>query len=323
MSKQKKYLILDTETATLPYANQACRNAKQKQMVAIAKPLIYDIGWTVCTATKVLVRKNFLIAETYGVPAVFNTAYYKDKKDLYVEKIQRKEIKIVSWCEALAELEKDLQDVCLVGAFNATFDFKKAIPFTIRYMNALYGNYFEDWEGRQRKSIDNMLSGEKPKNNPDFLTPSFEINGKYYPLVDLWGLACDRLINNERYKRYCMKNALFTNSKEFFKTNAECCFQYLAKQYGFIEEHTALADAEIETVILQKALKKGSVKPRIKEFPYRLLGTTLDFVTKYPKYAPILHNEYEIYLQQCIADNKSSRWLSSVTNNMAMVENLL
>ena len=42
--RRKYYLILDCETATLPYADKFT-NPKVKQHVKIAKPLIYDIGW--------------------------------------------------------------------------------------------------------------------------------------------------------------------------------------------------------------------------------------------------------------------------------------
>ena len=41
--RRKYYLILDCETATLPYAAKIT-NPKAKQRVSIAKPLIYDIG---------------------------------------------------------------------------------------------------------------------------------------------------------------------------------------------------------------------------------------------------------------------------------------
>ena len=45
--KKNYYLTLDTETCTLPFANELCRNEKQKQTIAIAKPIVYDIGWTI------------------------------------------------------------------------------------------------------------------------------------------------------------------------------------------------------------------------------------------------------------------------------------
>lgn len=42
--KKKMYMVLDTETATLPFVKEMDEEAKKN--VAIAKPLVYDIGWT-------------------------------------------------------------------------------------------------------------------------------------------------------------------------------------------------------------------------------------------------------------------------------------
>ena len=87
-----------------------------------------------------------------------------------------------------------------------------------------------------------------------------------------------RLINIPKYKRFCLDNRLVTNSALYFKTSAEVVYQYLNKDLGFEEEHTALSDSEIETFILAKCLKKGKVQPSIKDFPFQILGTTYDYV---------------------------------------------
>ena len=75
MAKKKFYLTLDTETATLPFANELCKNAVQKQKIAIAKPLVYDIGWVISDRQGNVIKKvNYLVQETFFVPNVFNTA---------------------------------------------------------------------------------------------------------------------------------------------------------------------------------------------------------------------------------------------------------
>jgi hypothetical protein len=48
-------------------------------------------------------------------------------------------------------------------------------------------------------------------------------------------------------------------------------------QHDFIESHTALDDSTIEAQILVKALKKRGVQPVMGEFPFRNLGTTIQF----------------------------------------------
>ena len=47
MSKKLVYMVVDTETATLPFANEIANNDPElKKKIAIARPLVYDIGWT-------------------------------------------------------------------------------------------------------------------------------------------------------------------------------------------------------------------------------------------------------------------------------------
>ena len=71
--RRKYYLIFDCETATLPCA--ANYDGMQKQKIAIAKPLIYDLGWQVIDRKgNVYLRRSYLISEIFSVPAVFNTA---------------------------------------------------------------------------------------------------------------------------------------------------------------------------------------------------------------------------------------------------------
>jgi hypothetical protein len=66
----------------------------------------------------------------------------------------------------------------------------------------------------------------------------------------------------------------------YFKTSAEIAYRYLAKEINFIEAHTALNDAEIESFILLKALKKGKVEPILEFMPCRKLGTVSSFSEK-------------------------------------------
>ena len=137
--RKKYYLVLDCETATLPYASQF--NAQDKKKIAIAKPLIYDLGWKVIDRKgKVYSRKNYLISEIFSVPHIFNTAYYASKRPIYLEKLRNNEIVLTSWEQAVSELEIDLEYTECVGAYNSMFDFKKAITFTEEYMTALYSD---------------------------------------------------------------------------------------------------------------------------------------------------------------------------------------
>ena len=297
---RKFYLVLDTETATLPFANDVCKDATQKQKIAIAKPLVYDIGWLIIDRQGNIYKKvNYLVQETFFVPNVFNTAYYCNKRPIYMEMLANNEISAKNWKDIAKELQEDLENINIATAYNATFDYKKAIPFTEKYIYHLYRSDFNDWEKKQNKSCKTLLYGKNTDNkNSDFLKPVFNFKNKEYPMCDLWGLACEKLINIDKYRNFCLENNLLTTSKTFFKTSAETSFQYLMKDFDFIESHTALSDAEIESQILLKALKKGAVNPLLIPFPFKELGTTYDYVKeKKPKYKEILAESIAEYLE--------------------------
>lgn len=297
--KKKYYLTLDTETATLPFANEICTNAKTKQKIAIAKPLVYDIGWVITDRQGNIIKKeNFLVQETFFVPNVFNTAYYCNKRPIYMDLLDRNLINVARWNDIMELLENDLELCDLTTAYNACFDFKKAIPFTEKYIENLYSPNYNNWEKWQRKSCNDILNGKNESENPEFLKPYFELRGRQYPIVDLWGVACDRLINIDKYRNFCLERGLLTPSAMYFKSSAETSFQYLMNNYDFIEEHTALSDALIESQILTKALKKGKLEPMIKAFPFRELGYTYEYVLqKKPKYTTLLADAFYKYLE--------------------------
>ena len=313
--RKKFYLVLDTETATLPFANDLCKNAQQKQKIAIAKPLVYDIGWTIVDRLGNVYKKaNYLVQETFFVPAIFNTAYYYNKRPIYIDLLNNGEIEAKNWNNIIEILLKDLEICDMVTAYNACFDFKKAIPFTERYIYHLYKSDYNNWEIGQKHHCEKILKGEDDSNNPDYLTPIFKLRNNEYPICDLWTLACERLINIDKYRNYCLENNLLTASAIYFKTSAETSFQYLMNNHEFIEDHTALSDAEIESQILVKALKKGKINPSIGAFPFRELGTTYDYVlTKKKKYIKVVADSLEEYMET----------LDDSTNYYNRLENIL
>lgn len=323
MSKKNYYLTLDTETATLPFINEIAETAKDKQKICIAKPLVYDIGWTISDRKGEIIKKvSYLIQETFFVPNVFNTAYYKSKRPLYLERLERGEMEVKTWNKAMEELQKDLQNVTISTAYNACFDFKKAIPFTERYIKNLYSPHYNDWEKWQKQKCIDILEGNNTDKNDDYLIGTFKLRDREYPICDLWGIACKQLLNNQKYKRYCMQNGRLSASGLYFSTSAETVFQYLTNSSDFVEEHTALSDAIIECQILTKALKKCGVTSEIVAFPFRELGETSDFVIKThsKKYAKLLIDILYQYLQNY---KGNSRFATQIENQITKIENIL
>ena len=272
--RRKYYLVLDCETATLPYASQF--DGADKQKIAIAKPLIYDLGWKIIDAVgRVYRRKSYLITEIFSVPQIFNTAYYASKRPLYIEKLQKGEIALVSWAQATAEMVRDIEETSAVGAYNAMFDFKKAIIFTEEYINNLYSDNYYEWEREQHRRIDYIVSNPRNESDRTFNPDVFEFRGKQYPLFDIWGLSCENLLNNDEYRQFCRDNELKTASGKYYKTSAESAYRFIKQNTEFEEAHMAVEDTDIECELLAEIFKK--VKPKdmtmgIIYFPFRMLG---------------------------------------------------
>lgn len=278
-----RYMVFDCETATLPFANEIANgDNEKKKRIAIARPLIYDMGWTITNRKgEIIEKKQYLIAETFSVPSVFNTAYYSEKRPLYLDMLVKGETSVKPWQEVMEVFEQDLQKVNAVGAYNSMFDFKKAIPFTELYIKKLYSPSYYEWEQMQRNLCytiaNNPYHKEEDKN---FDGDNFSFRGSNYPLFDLWGLATSHLLNNATYKKRCLDNNMLTASGTYFKTSAEASYRYLADMYDFDEAHTALDDAIIETFILSKIAKRSAITIGISFFPFRELGTTNEFVMR-------------------------------------------
>jgi hypothetical protein len=272
--RRKYYLVLDCETATHPYASQFDGNDRKK--IAIAKPLIYDFAWNIVdNKGNIYRRKSFLITEIFSVPSIFNTAYYAIKRPLYIEKLQKGEIKLISWNEAVNELLADLAEVECLGAYNSMFDFKKAICYTENYISHLYSADFYEWDEKQKKHIDFLVTQKSCKNEKDFDPKNLILRNRTFPIFDIWGLACNHLLDNDDFRAFCLENKLVTASKKFYSTTAETAYKFLKQNTDFTESHTAIEDSDIEAEILAEIFKK--VKPKEMEmgiiyFPFRIIG---------------------------------------------------
>jgi hypothetical protein len=60
----------------------------------------------------------------------------------------------------------------------------------------------------------------------------------------------DTIAQTKRYQNFCAENGYYT-AKNNCQMTAEICYRYISGDNEFIEEHTALADCEIEAEILR------------------------------------------------------------------------
>lgn len=300
MSRRKKYyLVLDTETCTLPFADSIGLNPMQRKNLGIMKPIIYDIGWIISDRQGNVIKEvSYLVHEVFFTPTLFNTAFYGNKRPLYLERLAKGDILVRLWNDIVEELIDDLLFVDIACAYNACFDFKKAIPFTEQYMKYFYKSpmVYQRWLNKQVK----LALSDMESKNETYLDPFFDLRDYSFPIFDLWGGSCEKLINTLSYKKMLLESGNLSKSVHYYKSSAETVFQYVTRNIEFEEEHTALSDAYIETYILGLLLKKGKILPNIQPFPFRKLGNPIKDCRErksFAKYRETVLALFEEYLE--------------------------
>lgn len=200
-----KILILDTETTS------------------IEKPFCYNVGYTILDTDTGYreCEKDFVVEQVWHNPMLFTTAYYADKRDLYVQRMRARKTKMDKWGYIMAEMRRDIKafDITHAYAFNSPFD-DKVFAFNC------------DWF--------------KTINPLDTLT-----------ILDIRGFVHQYIAFTKEYQNYCDTYERYTESGNY-STTAETVFQYIRNDPDFIEEHTALADSIIEGDILMECISKGA-----------------------------------------------------------------
>jgi hypothetical protein len=261
---KKYFMILDCETATTPKANE--------NKLGLDFPLIYDFGYILTDSKGAIVEtESTLIEEIFNDDALFNTAYYAVKKPLYLEKLAKNEIAIDTWKNVSAKFEEILKKYNpVVCAYNAQFDLKKAIATTEMFFKGLEekGNF---WKNQLDEKIENKIN--KVKFTGEYIpNPCFRFRKSDYEIIDIWRVACENLLNTDKFRNYAFENGFLTKSN-YPQTSAEIVYRYLFFAENFIEEHTAFADAVIEKQILFKVFQqKQKYNKGIIGFPFRVIG---------------------------------------------------
>ena len=198
------YMVLDTETTSLD------------------KPFCYDIGYAIFNTNDELVeRRHFIVEQIWHNLPLFESAYYKDKRAVYVQMLRARKVVMDKWGYIMRQCARDIRQhgVTDVYAYNSDFDDKVS-------------NFNCDWF----KCI-----------NP------FET----LPIHDIWGYASQYITNEDDYKAFCESNEYFTDTGNY-KGSAEVVFRYLTNDTDFTEAHMGAYDVDIEAIILQYCFEKGA-----------------------------------------------------------------
>lgn len=198
-----------------------------------ARPLVHDWAWHIIDKDfNVLVQKRYLVEEFHKEQTwiLATSDFYGSKSELYDTAIEENSVAIAPWREIVKDYINDLKayKVKVISAYNLAFDYK-AINCT--------NEFFNKGDQKLTKLVDKKT------------------------LLCLWNLACDTVLDTDDYRNYADMHE-FISAKGNYLTNAEACYAYLSGKDDFQEEHTALADVEIETEILKHIVQncRGKVE---------------------------------------------------------------
>lgn len=121
MSRRKKFLVVDTETAN-----------------TIEQPLPYDIGWAICDKNgHIYAERSYVVAEVFcDMKDTMQSAYYAEKIPQYWDDIKAGKRVLAPMWTIYKAMRADIKNykVKSVGAYNMAFD-KRALNNLIRYVS--------------------------------------------------------------------------------------------------------------------------------------------------------------------------------------------
>lgn len=202
---------------------------------------VYDVGYTIANKKgEILCERNWLVKEIFTDAKRMMGAFYAGKIFThYAGMLESGEITLTPWLEIVEQINADAEafGVTVICAYNAGFDF------------------------RVMKNTHEMLG-----NSGKVLSRGFEI-------LDLWQFACETKLSQKQYASIARENG-WVSPKGNIKTGAEFAYRFITRDFQFVEDHTALSDARIETAILAECFKMKKRVPYgiINAQPWRLVN---------------------------------------------------
>ena len=178
---------------------------------------VYDVGFTICNRKgEIAYRWNALVAEVFTNPALMTGAYFAKKVFThYAPMLDAGSISLLPW----AEIVDHIRDVCTAHGVNVMSAYNLA--FDRRVMRVTH----------------DMLGDGKP------VLP-FAMDS-----LCIWRFACETKLSSKLYRQLAESQGWGSEAGNL-RTGAEYAYRFCRGDWGFIEDHTALSDAEIETEIL-------------------------------------------------------------------------
>lgn len=221
------YMVYDTEVCNCP---------KIDGQLDVANGQVYDLGIQIVDKDGYIYDEYSIVNGDvfWGMPEAMREAYFADKRPQYVADILAGKRKVLNtW-----QMYKLVRNLCeeynikACVAHNARFDVK-ALNATMRYQTKSRCRWFFPYE---------------------------------MPMWDTMKMANDTICKQKRYKEFCEKNGYMTNhATPQVRKTAEIIWRYLTDDVTFEEEHTGLADVEIEAQIFAECIRQHKAMEKLAE----------------------------------------------------------
>ena len=201
---------------------------------------VYDVGYTIANKRgEIVTRYNALVLEIFTDAEKMMGAFYAKKLfSHYAPMLDRGEISLVPWMDIVAQMRYDISphNVNVMAAYNLGFDRR-----VMRQTHSLLGD------------------GSPICNKMEQL--------------DLWQFACETKLSQKRYASIAREQG-WVSAAGNIKTGAEFAYRFCSGDFGFIEDHTALSDALIETEIMADCFRQKKAVPygKVNGSPWRIVN---------------------------------------------------
>lgn len=191
------------------------------ETTSIDKPFCYDVGYLIANAEteEVLVRRHYVVEQVWHNLPLFESAYYKDKRPLYVSLLRSRKTILDKWGYIMRQISKDMRNYCvtMAYAYNSDFD-EKVMNFNNEWFRTI--NPFETIQ-----------------------------------IYDIWAMATNFITNRADYQQFCEEHKFFSDTGNY-KSSAEVVYRFITHNPEFVEEHMGAMDGDIEASILFHCVKE-------------------------------------------------------------------
>lgn len=239
----KYVMVFDTETTDL------------------SKCFCYDFGYVIIDTEngEIVKRGHYVIEQVWHNLPLFESAYYKEKRALYIPLMRARKACMDKWGYVMQAVRRDIKayEITDAYAYNSNFD-DKVISYNC------------DWY-KCMNPFDNVA------------------------IHDIWGFASAFITDTPEYRAFCEQYQRFTDTGNY-SGNAETVYQFITNNPAFMEEHMGLYDSEIEGAILvycvahgadydaHYPVKKVLTRPQVVPFTVKVNGRVVlsgNYIKKY------------------------------------------